>query len=88
MAGTPYLAGAALFLDTGIANMVSYTDADLTDAILMATENPSRLLGLTDTAGSVTEGKEATLSLFRWKEGDEKIDTVATIVAGKAVYQA
>ncbi|MEE2754029.1 MAG: amidohydrolase family protein [Candidatus Latescibacterota bacterium] len=88
LAGTPYLAGAALFLDTGIANMVSYTDADLTDAILMATENPSRLLGLTDTAGSVTEGKEATLSLFRWKEGDEKIDTVATIVAGKAVYQA
>ena len=45
LAGTPYLAGAALFLDTGIANMVAYTDANLEDAIQMATANPARLLG-------------------------------------------
>ncbi len=88
LAGTPYLAGAALFLDTGIANMVSYTDADLADAIQMATANPAKLLGLTATAGEVSEGKEATLSLFRWKDGDGKLETVATVVSGRVVYQA
>jgi N-acetylglucosamine-6-phosphate deacetylase len=88
LAGTPYLAGAALFLDTGIANMVTHTDADLTDAVQMATANPARLLGLTDTSGSVDVGKEATLSLFKWQEGDGKLETVATIVAGRTVYRA
>lgn len=88
LAGTPYLAGAALFLDTGIANMVRYTDADLTDAIRMATENPAKLLGLTDTAGTVETGKEATLSLFRWSDGADRLDTVATIVGGRLVHAA
>ena len=88
LAGTPYLAGAALFLDTGIANMVAHTDASLPDAIQMATANPASLLRLTDCAGSVSEGKEATLSLFRWQKGDRKLETVATVVAGRIVYQA
>ncbi len=88
LAGTPYLAGAALFLDTGIANMVTYTDASLEDAVRMATSNPAKLLGLEDKAGSVAEGKEATLSLFRWQEGDEKLQTVATVVAGELVHTA
>ena len=87
LAGTPYLAGAALFLDTGIANMVTYTDADLTDAVHMATANPALLLGLTESAGSVEPGKEATLSLFKWKDGDAKLETVATIIGGRVVYQ-
>ena len=87
LAGTPYLAGAALFLDTGIANMVTYTDADLTDAVHMATANPALLLGLTESAGSVEPGKEATLSLFKWKDGDAKLETVATIMGGRVVYQ-
>lgn len=87
LAGTPYLAGAALFLDTGIANMVRHTDASLEDAVQMATQNPATLLG-DASAGAVSEGKEATLSLFRWKEGDEKLQTVATIVKGRTVYIA
>ncbi|HCK09787.1 MAG: N-acetylglucosamine-6-phosphate deacetylase [Gemmatimonadetes bacterium] len=88
LAGTPYLAGAALFLDTGIANMVKYTDATLEDAIQMATLNPASLLDLLESAGSVSLGKEATLSLFRWQEGNDKLETVATIVSGRLVYQA
>ena len=88
LAGTPYLAGAALFLDTGIANMVSHTDADLTDAVTMATVNPARLLDRSETSGRVEAGYEASLSLFRWSEGDAKLDTVATIVDGRTVYQA
>ena len=64
------------------------TDATLADAIDMTSINPSRLLGVDDRLGSVEVGKEASLTLFRWNEGDEKMDIVATVVRGKVVYQA
>ena len=86
LAGTPYLAGAGLFLDSGIANMVAYTDASLADAVDMVTLNPARLLGVDDRLGNVEAGKEASLTLFRWEEGMEKLQVVATVVRGKAVY--
>ena len=85
LAGTPYLAGAGLFLDCGVANMVRYTDASLADAIQMATLNPARLLGLDDRLGSIEQGKEASLTLFRWESSD-KLEIVATIVKGQTVY--
>ena len=87
LAGTPYLAGAALFLDRGIPNTVAFTDADLEDAVEMASINPARLLGVDDRLGTVEVGKEASLSLFRWSEGQESLDVVATIVAGKVVHK-
>ena len=87
LAGTPYLAGASLFLDTGIPNAVRFTDASLSDAIEMTSINPARLLGIEDRVGSVEVGKEASLSLFRWEEGQEELDVVATVVRGKVVYQ-
>ena len=88
LAGTPYLAGASLFLDSGIPNTVQFTDASLSDAIEMTSINPARLLGIEDRVGSVEVGKEASLSLFRWEEGQEKLDVVATVVRGQVVYQA
>ena len=88
LAGTPFLAGAGLFLDNGIPNAVTYTDASLAEAIEMASINPARLLGVDDRVGSVEVGKEASLSLFRWREGQEKLDVVATVVRGNIVYQA
>jgi len=42
LAGTPFLAGAGLFLDTGIPNVVTFTDASLADAIEMTSINPAR----------------------------------------------
>ena len=77
-----------LFLDSGIPNAVRFTDASLSDAIEMASINPARLLGIEDRVGSVEVGKEASLSLFRWEEGQEKLDVVATVVRGQVVYQA
>ncbi len=88
LAGTPYLAGAGLLLDSGIPNAVRYTDASLSDAIDMASINPARLLGIDNRVGSVAVGKEASLSLFRWKDGQEKLDIVATVVRGQVVYRA
>lgn len=88
LAGTPYLAGAGLFLDTGIPNMVTYTDATLEDAVDVATSNPARLLGQEERVGRVEVGKESTFSLFRWVPGQEKLDVVGTVVKGRVVYQA
>ncbi len=88
LAGTPYLAGAALFLDRGIPNAVTMTDASLADAVAMATVNPARLLGLDDRLGSVEVGKDASLTLFRWKEGEPALTITGTIVGGEVVYRA
>lgn len=87
LAGTPYLAGAGRFLDMGIPNMVAVTDASLSDAIDMASINPAHLLGVDDRVGSVEAGKEASLTLFRWQEGQDKLDVVATVVKGNVVYR-
>ncbi|MDA0746330.1 MAG: amidohydrolase family protein [bacterium] len=87
LAGTPYLAGASLFLDKGIPNMVSFTDATFEDAIEMSTMNPARLLGVEDRLGSVEAGKDASLSLFRWAEGEDALSIVATVVQGEVVYR-
>ena len=54
----------------------------------MTSGNPARLLGIEDRVGSVEIGKEASLSLFRWEEGQEKLDVVATVVRGQVVYEA
>lgn len=87
LAGTPYLAGAGLLLDSGIPNAVRHTDASLADAIAMTSINPARLLGIDDRVGSIAVGKEASLSLFRWRAGQAKLDIVATVVRGQVVYR-
>ena len=88
LAGTPYLAGASLFLDYGIPNTVAFTDASLADAVDMAGVNPARLLGVDDRLGRVTPGMEASLTLFRRREGHRALSIVATIVRGEIVHRA
>jgi N-acetylglucosamine-6-phosphate deacetylase len=85
LAGTPYLAGSATFLDRGVANVVRYTDASLADAVEMVTANPARLLGVADRLGEVAAGKDASLTVFRWAEGATALEIVATIVKGEVV---
>lgn len=88
LAGTPYLAGASLFLDHGIPNTVAFTNATLADAVDMASVNPARLLGVDDRLGRVAPGMEASLTLFRWTEGQRALSVEATIVRGEIVYKA
>ena len=88
LAGTPYLAGASLFLDYGIPNTVAYTDATLAEALETATINPARLLGVDGRLGRVAPGMDASLTLFRWAEGQPALSIVATIVRGEIVHKA
>ncbi|MEM7031211.1 MAG: amidohydrolase family protein [Chloroflexota bacterium] len=87
LAGTPYLAGAGLFLDHGIATMTRFSDATLIDAIDMATRNPTRLLNLTSSEPRIEEDQPATLTLFRWEPGFKALDIQATLVQGEVVFQ-
>jgi N-acetylglucosamine-6-phosphate deacetylase len=75
------LAGAIVFLDQGIRNVVRWTGVAPAEAISMATEVPMRLLGLTDR-GHIVAGGIADLVLF-----DENLEVATTFVSGRQVFQ-
>jgi len=55
------LAGSVLTMDRAVANLQRFTGRNLADAVLLATRNPARLLGLQD---AVEVGAEANFVLF------------------------
>jgi N-acetylglucosamine-6-phosphate deacetylase len=63
LVGTEKLAGSALKMNRGVANLVQLGGLSLADAVTMATINPARLLGL--PAPSVSEGSPSDLVVFR-----------------------
>jgi N-acetylglucosamine-6-phosphate deacetylase len=75
------LAGAVVFLDQAIRNMVRWTGVTPAEAISMATEVPSRLLGATDR-GHILTGGRADLVLL-----DEDLRVTATFISGRRVYE-
>ncbi len=87
LVGTPYLAGAALPLVAGLANMVRDTDASLSQAVHMATATPAHALGLAAPAPSPTVGEVADLVVLRWDPPAGTMTVEATVAAGKLVYQ-
>lgn len=84
--GTPYLAGSALDMDDAVGKTVSFSDATLDDALLMASANPAELIGLEDR-GKLEAGRRADMILFDWDDAAAKLCVVATIVNGKFVYR-
>jgi N-acetylglucosamine-6-phosphate deacetylase len=80
--GTPYLAGSALEMDQAIAKTINFSDASLDEAWQMASLNPANLLGISQHFGSIEEGREADLVLFRWDNTTKNLEVVATIVNG------
>jgi N-acetylglucosamine-6-phosphate deacetylase len=87
LAGTPYLAGAGHLMDTCAANALRFTDLGMSGVARAASTNPARLLGLGDRKGRVAPGYDADLTLFRQNEGDGPMEIIATVRAGKAVYE-
>ncbi len=85
--GTPFLAGSALELATGVTNAARFTGCSVGEAIRMATLNPACVLGITDRCGTVEAGKEATLSIFRWDEERAALRAHATMLRGRIVFQ-
>ncbi|NQT15752.1 MAG: amidohydrolase family protein, partial [Planctomycetes bacterium] len=83
------LAGAALPIGPGIANVMHFAGVGLADAVRMAVDNPARLLGV--EPGGFGVGDPGDLVQFRLVEpadgdGPAKFEPVATLIAGDVVW--
>jgi N-acetylglucosamine-6-phosphate deacetylase len=80
LAGTEFLAGAALPLKDGIARAMTMAGISLGDSIRMATENPGRFAG---GAGIMQVGMPADLVCFRIESGGTGLRIEKVLVRGK-----
>lgn len=62
--GTHVRAGSTLDAYKGLANTVTMCNMSLTDALKLWTENPAKLVGLSDLVGTIAVGKHADFILF------------------------
>jgi N-acetylglucosamine-6-phosphate deacetylase len=69
MPGTEYLAGAAVFLDNCVSNVLNLGLADLATAVDMAAVRPRELLGL--PVPRIEPGEPADFILFDWQPSRE-----------------
>jgi N-acetylglucosamine-6-phosphate deacetylase len=76
------LAGSVLTLNRALKNFINNTGVSLNEAVRAVTENPARLLRISDRKGSISIGKDADLTLF-----DENFNIYRTYVKGKKVYE-
>ncbi len=77
------LAGSVLKLNEGVRNMAAYGQVTLAEALMMATENPARLLGIEDQMGTLRPGTLADFILL-----DDECNIRATFVGGNCVWSA
>ena len=75
-------AGSTATMERLVRNMVQMANVSVAEAVEMATETPSRIMGLTDR-GTLESGKRADIVLF-----DDNINVLRTIVAGRTVFCA
>lgn len=76
------LAGSTLTLDRAVNNLISFCGIPLTEAILCATENPAREIGVFESRGSVDVGKRADLLIIN---GTERLDIRKIMVNGNFI---
>ena len=86
LVGTDYLAGSAIELVRGVENSVRFAGISLEQSIALATNQPARLLDITDRV-DIDEGREANLIVFRWDKFACQIDLMMTMLGGEVVYQ-
>ena len=76
------LAGSALTMDRGMANLLDWLDLPAEQIWAMGTANPARVLGLA-AKGRLASGADADLVLW-----DEARRPITTWVGGRVVYEA
>jgi N-acetylglucosamine-6-phosphate deacetylase len=88
LAGKDKLAGSALRMHDGVANLMRFAGISLSDAVTMATINPAKAGNVPDRKRGLAPGDRADLVLFRLDEVTGRIDVQATFVSGRKVYDA
>jgi len=84
--GTGFLAGAAHLLDWDIAHFINFSGYDLASTIPLCTTNPAKLLKLAENFGKLEVGALANLVLFTFHSGDERLNILKTVRAGKEIF--
>jgi N-acetylglucosamine-6-phosphate deacetylase len=79
LAGTEFLAGAAVPLKDGVARAMSMTGCSLADSLRMATENPGRFVG---GVGVLRIGAPADLVRFSIESGGTALKIASVMVKG------
>ena len=74
------IAGSIISLMDGVRNVVKYAGVSLEHAVVMASTNPARLLGLDDKIGSIEVGKRADLVVL-----DNNIQAQMVFCRGKQI---
>lgn len=75
------LAGSMIGLNNAVRNFYENSEAELYEAVVMASLNPAREIGISDVTGSLEEGKRADLFI-----ADEKINAKTVFIGGKKVF--
>lgn len=76
-------AGSVATADRLVRTMVNIAGCSLADAVKMITENPSRIMGISDKKGSLKVGMDADVVIF-----DDDVNIKNAIVAGKIIFQS
>ncbi|HXA52141.1 MAG TPA: amidohydrolase family protein [Candidatus Acidoferrum sp.] len=83
LAGTDRLAGSALDMATGVANLVRLAGLSLVDAVQMATINPAIAVRIEGRTRGIVPGERADLTAFRYAPGGP-LEIAATFIGGSA----
>jgi N-acetylglucosamine-6-phosphate deacetylase len=73
------LAGSVLTLDRGVQNLIDFTDASLSMAVAAASHNPSRLMGIDESWGSLEVGRAANITVL-----SPSAQVMQTFLAGRS----
>jgi N-acetylglucosamine-6-phosphate deacetylase len=74
------LAGSVLTLDRGVQNLISFTDANLETAVAAASRNPSRLMGIDNSWGSLEVGRSANITVL-----SSAAEVIQTFLSGRSM---
>ena len=83
VADSDSIAGSTLTMDVAVQNAVRFLGVSVADAVVMASTNPARLLGLGDRKGAIAAGMDADLVVL-----DEGLRVGRTMIGGEWVFQA
>jgi N-acetylglucosamine-6-phosphate deacetylase len=73
------LAGSVLTLDRGVQNLMGFTGASLSTAVAAASHNPSQLMGISDSWGSLEVDRTANITVL-----SSTAEVIQTFLAGCA----
>jgi|SRR5215472_485134 len=76
LAGTDKLAGSALRMDTGVANLVRLGGLTLRDAVRTATVNPAQTVRLAGRMEGLVAGERGDIVAFRMDDGAISLESV------------